>query len=377
MRRFSLHTLRDFGFGKQALEDIVDEEVEDLIEDINTKLTNKSSDVREFFNLYAVGGLWRIVSGERVKKDDDRLKFLVHKIRVLAKEQNNPLVNMTMNHPNAFLLAHKLGLVAMLEGFWSLRSYCRKIIDGHSDSEVDLNALDFTEAFMKRIQETSDPQDPFYGDCGDNNLENVLADFFIAGSDTTANALNWAMVFMILNPDIQEKVHLELVQTFGKTGKVTMKDRHLTPYTEAVLHEVTRRGNILPMAVWHCTTKEQDVKYKGFRFPPKTGLIPLIGDVMHDPEHFSNPYEFNPDRYLSENNGTWTFNPHPRVIPFGVGKRRCLGEALARVQLYKFFAGIMMNFQVASGQIDPISVKPEPGFVQAPCCYKLVFKPRM
>ena len=59
-----------------------------------------------------------------------------------------------------------------------------------------------TEAFLSKIQETSDTNSPFYGATGELNLINVLLDFFAAGSDTTAVTLNWAMLFMILNPSM-------------------------------------------------------------------------------------------------------------------------------------------------------------------------------
>jgi cytochrome P450 family 2 subfamily K len=76
-----------------------------------------------------------------------------------------------------------------------------------------------------------------------------------------------------------------------------MKDKHLTPYTEAVLHEISRRGNILPMAVWH-STKGQPLIIKGHYIPPRTSIIPMIGTVMHDPNNFADPMKFDPDRYL-------------------------------------------------------------------------------
>ena len=359
------------------MEDIVDEEVQDLIEDINNNHANVPQDIREFFNLYAVAGLWRIVSGDRLKKDDPRLKHLVHMVRLLTSEQNNPVVNLTMNYPTMFVIVNRLGLVKLLPAFEALRDYAKKIILDHADKGIDSNALDFTEAYLKKIKETTDPQSSFNGQFGFRNLENVMADFFLAGSDTTANALNWAMLFMAIHPDIQAKVQQELDQVHGQSGKANASDRHLTPYTEAVLHEVTRRGNILPMSVWHSTSTDKVVEYKGYKFPPNTMLICMIGEVMLDPKHFPNPLAFNPDRFLSkESDGSLKFTPHPRVVPFGIGKRRCLGEVLARVQLYKFFAGIMQNFTVVSGQSQPLTDEAESGFVQAPQRYDVVFRPR-
>ena len=71
------------------------------------------------------------------------------------------------------------------------------------------------------------------------------------------------------------------------------------------------------------------------------------------------------------------FQPNPRVIPFGVGKRRCLGEILARMTLYKFFTALIQKYNIVSGQTDPISDIRDFGFIKAPLKYKLMFKQRL
>ena len=70
------------------------------------------------------------------------------------------------------------------------------------------------------------------------------------------------------------------------------------------------------------------------------------------------------------------FLPNPRVIPFGVGKRRCLGEILARMSLYKFFTALIQKYEIVSGQSEPITDTRDLGFIKAPLKYKLIFKPR-
>ena len=86
-----------------------------------------------------------------------------------------------------------------------------------------------------------------------------LGDFqtLCAGSDTTSNTLNWAMLYMAQNPDVLKRVQRELDTQASTTGtKVRkMNDRRNTPYTEATLHEIQRKGNILPMAVFHYTNR--------------------------------------------------------------------------------------------------------------------------
>ena len=80
--------------------------------------------------------------------------------------------------------------------------------------------------------------------------------------------------------------------------------------------------------------------------------------------------------YAENESDQINFHPHPRVIPFGVGKRRCLGELLARMSLYKFFTAIIQKYEIVSGQIEPISDARDLGFVKTPLSYQMMFKHR-
>ena len=194
--------------------------------------------------------------------------------------------------------------------------------------------------------------------------------------DTTSLTLNWAMLHMILNQDIQANVRKELNESVGKHRKAKMSERNSTPYTEAVIHEIQRRGNILPFAVFHCTTQNKSIEVGEYKIPPKTVLIPLIGQIMHNPKEFPNPTKFDPNRYLSnDESGQSIFKPHPHVIPFGIGKRRCLGEVMARMSLYKFFTTLVQKYEIVSGQDEPIIDKAKSGFTKSPQKYYVIFKP--
>ena len=251
--------------------------------------------------------------------------------------------------------------------------YCKDAIKSCKQKEIDGdNPLTFIEAMLNKIEKTNDVNDTLYGDLGELNLLNILIDFFIAGSDTTSNSLHWAMLFMITQLDIQTKVRKELLTNVGmSTAKYS--DRSLTPYTEAVLHEISRKGNILPMSVFHQANNSLTIGH--FKIPNKATIVPMIGEIMHDPIHFPNPMEFNPDRYLIQNDdGKLKFTPNPRVVPFGIGKRRCLGETLARTTLYKFFTAIIQRYEIITGQDEPIlDTSTSTGFIQGPKPYKLKF----
>ena len=372
LRRESLHILKDFGYGKNAHEDIIEEEVDNLVKYIDDNWVETPLDVSQFFNIAVLASLWRILTGETLKIGDPKLNDLMSSVKTVGKEIGLPFVNVAMNFLTLFKFLNHIGMIGMQKSTNELFEYCSKVLRIHKDKLIDgENPLTFTEALLHKIQITKDPSHPLFGKLGELNLLNILIDLFIAGSDTTSNTLNWSMLYMIQNPDIQNKVREELFTNIGNK-KAKMSERYLTPYTEAVLHEVSRKGNILPLGGFHQTNNL--VNAGQYIIPSKTVIIPLIGQIMNDPEHFPNPSKFNPNRYLSmDEKENVKFTPHPRIIPFGVGKRKCLGEVIARTSLYKFFTTIIQKYKIVSGQDQPIFECRSLGFVTAPKPYKLKF----
>ena len=372
IRRSSLHILRDFGYGKNALEEIIEEEVDNLIEHIEQNCLDMPMDVNRFFNIIVLSSLWRLLSGESLKIGDPKLENLIDNMRKLVKDSANPILIVSFSSAVLFKFVHKVGLTSFIKTMHMILDYCNEYIEIQKTKPIDgENPLTFIEAFLYKINSVKDPSEPLHGENGILNLQNMLFDFFLAGGDTTANTLNWAMLHMILNPEMQDKVRQELKSSLG-FRKAKMVDKNDTPYTEAVLHEIQRKGNIAPFGVLHRTT--QDIKIGDFDIPKDTAIFPLLGEIMHDPAHFPEPNKFDPERYLSmQQDGTLKFNPDPRVIPFGTGKRRCLGETMARMTLYKFFTALIQKFEIVSGQDVPILDQYTPGAVLTPSPYKLKF----
>ena len=329
-------------------------------------------DVSQFFNIVVLASLWKLISGESLKIGDPELSSLLNNAQSIAKEFGNPLVHVSMNFLPLFKILNAIGVIKLMESTKDIFAYCKRGMDNQNDKGIDgENPLTFIEAFMHKINTTTDSSSPLHDKLGELNLLNTLLDFFIAGSDTTSNTLNWSMFYMIQNPDVQERVREELISNFG-LKKVRMSERQSIPYTEAVLHEISRKGNIVPNGGFHFTSTS--VKAGKFIIPKETVIIPLIGDIMHDSNHFSNPQKFDPERYLSiDSAGKQTFTPNPRVIPFGIGKRRCLGEVVARTSLFKFFTAIVQRYKIVNGQNEEIQETRSVGFVSAPKPYKLKF----
>ncbi|XP_059111986.1 cytochrome P450 2J5-like isoform X5 [Peromyscus eremicus] len=105
------------------------------------------------------------------------------------------------------------------------------------------------------------------------NEENLIfstLDLFLAGTETTSTTLRWALLYMALYPDVQEKVQTEIDRVIGHEKKVSLADRDAMPYTNAVIHEVQRMGNIVPLNVPREVTV--DTTFAGFHLPKESEL---------------------------------------------------------------------------------------------------------
>ena len=120
----------------------------------------------------------------------------------------------------------------------------------------------------------------------------------------------------------------------------TLEDVKEMNYTNAVLEESFRVASFAFGSVPHCTSAPIDIA--GYNIPANTLIIGNLFHIMNDPEHFKDPMDFNPNRFLDADG---VFHKSERVIPFSIGKRYCLGQSLAEKEFFLFFTGLVQAFK--------------------------------
>uniref|UniRef100_A0A667WH43 Cytochrome P450, family 2, subfamily N, polypeptide 13 n=1 Tax=Myripristis murdjan TaxID=586833 RepID=A0A667WH43_9TELE len=257
----------------------------------------------------------------------------------------------------------------MFSYFKYLERFISQEVQGHKKDLDPNNPRDYIDTFILEMQNQHQGE----SNLGFNeaNLALCSLDLFLAGTETTSTTLLWALTFLIKNPDVQEKVQAEIDRVIGQTRQPTMADRPNMPYTDAVIHEIQRMGNIVPLNGLRMAAK--DTTLGGYFIPKGTALMPMLTSVLFDKNEWETPDTFNPGHFLDAEG---KFVRREAFLPFSAGKRVCLGEGLARMELFLFFVSLFQKFTFST--LDGVELDTEGviGATHVPHPFKVYAKAR-
>ncbi|XP_078621645.1 cytochrome P450 2D4-like isoform X2 [Branchiostoma floridae x Branchiostoma japonicum] len=173
----------------------------------------------------------------------------------------------------------------------------------------------------------------------EENVMYMAQDLFFAGTETATNTLLWSLLYITLNPDVQQKVHEELDAVVG-ASLPALSHRSQLPYVNACLLETMRIRHIAPLIIPHATT--DTVRVQEYDIPEGTQVLMNMYSLHTDPAYWPDPDRFDPERFLDAE-GNVISKPES-FMPFGGGRRVCLGEQLARMELFLFFSTLLQSF---------------------------------
>jgi cytochrome P450 len=169
----------------------------------------------------------------------------------------------------------------------------------------------------------------------DEEIRDELITLLVAGHETTATSLAWALYWTHRFPEIKEK----LLQELGTLEDVTDATGVMKlPYLNAVCQETLR---IYPVAMLMLSRLvKSPLKIGGYEFQPGTLLVPSIYSIHHREDLYPNPKQFNPERFLDRQYAAHEY------IPFGGGNRRCIGMAFAWFEMKLVLATLLSQWKL-------------------------------
>ncbi|KAJ2926963.1 hypothetical protein H1R20_g10156, partial [Candolleomyces eurysporus] len=214
-------------------------------------------------------------------------------------------------------------------------------------------------AVTKLVETFPDPADPDYGEIKED-LVNALGLSYVAGVESTDALLSAFVLVMAIHPDIQKKAQAELDRVVGPDRLPDFDDKDDLVYLKALITELlTRRlGHCALAAIPHKTT--EDDYYDGYFIPKGTLVLGNAWAVLHDPEVFENPMEYNPERYIKDGNFDEDLL-NPLDFAFGFGRRVCPGRELATLMAYLIIASTLSMFDILPPKDEngvPIKLSP-------------------
>ncbi|XP_074089263.1 cytochrome P450 2C23-like [Macrotis lagotis] len=368
IRRFSLMTLRNFGMGKRTIEERVQEEVHCLLEELHN---TKGQAFDPTFILYCspCNVICSILFNHRFNYNDERFLLLMRMLNENSRLVSTPWIQLYNIYPS--LIKHLPGSHRIIhKNIFKLRNFIMDQVKKHEKTLDPNNPRDFIDCFLIKMQQKKmNPQSEF-------NYEQLLttaSNLFAAGTETTTTTVRYGLLLLMKHPEIQAKVHEEIDRVIGSTRRPSMQDRGKMPYVDAVVHEIQRYINLLPFGLPR--SAPQNIHFRNYVIPKDTIIFPVLHSILNDRKVFPNPHQFNPENFLDKSGN---FQKNDYFMPFSLGKRICLGESLARMEVFLFLVTILQNFTLKP-LVDPKELDINPlvtGLLNIPPIYKLSLVPR-
>ncbi|XP_072014918.1 cytochrome P450 2B19-like [Amphiura filiformis] len=344
-RIFALACFRQFGVGTSRFEEAISKETTKLIEEL-VNLKGQSVDLTGHFNNAVSNVISKVAFGTRFEFTDERIHRLTSLLNRLSEllGEGGLEVFIPINIPSKA----KQELNQVVD---ELLAFINSMIESHRKNFDPNNLNDVIDLWLNeiRLHKSNDPNS-FHNP--DNMVGQILT-LFLAGTETTSTTLRWCSLYPIRYPKVQDRIHREIDTVVGRNRLPKLADKPNLPYTQAVLAELHRIISLVPLSGFHVAG--DTTTFRGYTIPKKSVVISNLYAVMHSREIWGDPEEFRPER-----------------------RRACIGEALARQELFIFFTHLLHQFKFEKTSEDaPMpTLKPIDGGVLHPEPYKMTVTKR-
>lgn len=370
-RTFVVRHLKSIGYGRSIMEERIDDEIFEVLQILrNTNQQPIYPGTNNLLSTNIINILWTFTTGYRIKRGDERLLKFFELLEVRSKAFDMTGGTLGQMPWLRFIAPNWSGYNLIKDLNSKFFQFFMEIIDEHMNTySEDKSNDDLIYAYIKEMEQQKDQTSSTFSI---KQLLMIILDIFMGGAQTTSIAIDLVLMAMIIFPEVQKKCQEELDRVVAVDGKLpNYSERHKTPYFEAVLLEVSRWFCFVPVGAPRRVL--EDCKLEGYDIPKDTTLFTAVETALNDETIWKEPQTFDPERFLDENMNIINAD---KVIIFGTGRRKCLGDQLANECVYKFVAAILDEFTLhkSNKKEDLPKVDLEPGILMSSKPYKIIFK---
>lgn len=340
--------VKSFGSNLLVLEKQVCSVVEDLTRTLGDHL-GTARDIKDDIRLCIFNVICAMTFGSKYEHDDREFHAMMTAIDAIQRSVSPG------NAIDIFPLLRRLPIRQMIElkAAVSLKDaiVATKYREHEARLHDDDDIRDLNDALLKQCRSGADVETTDDVTLTDEEVKLIISDIFVAGTETSAVSILWAIYYLARNPEAQDKIHDEMRRQLDPDSPPTFRDRRRLPYLRATVTEVFRCSSVVPLLLPHRAVT--DAMVSGYRIPEDTTILVNAWAIHHDPRLWDNPHAFEPARFI-DSEGNYSPPAPFTYFPFSAGKRVCVGEVLGKMTVFVTLARMLFFYRFSLAPVESL-----------------------
>ncbi|XP_050690351.1 methyl farnesoate epoxidase-like isoform X2 [Eriocheir sinensis] len=353
-----------YGSVKKHHEVVISDETNGLLQEVRE--AQGSVAIQNLVSLSVINIIFGMVTGRKHQRKDPRLLQLQETINKAFRSQNS---TGRLNPISKLLLKLRPEKSLTFRAMKDTKDFFEATIREHQATLDPSEPRSFIDEYLVMIEQQKDDPDSSYSV---KQLCAICSNIFMGATDTLSSVVSFGLQLVMESPSVLAKIQKELDTVLGPDRLPSLDDRYKLVYTYATLQEVYRFRAPSPITIPHKAMKNTTLQ--GYNIPTEAIVLNNLYSAHMDRDYWGDPDVFRPERFI---NADGTPRKHDRLIPFGRGQRRCLGEPESWKITFAFFSSLLHQFTFT---FDPTLLPPTSegvaGLVYCPSHFKVFAKPR-
>ena len=309
-RKFTQATFRSFGVGTKSFEEKIVLESQALIKELTDNFKDTVFDPEHIIVNAVSNIICAVVFGQRFNYTDDKFRYFQNLAmqqtelgRNLFPEMFLPILRYLPSKNRNKIIKHGKDLRRFLDG----------IISEHKVDFDHYHLRDYIDVYLNEFRLKEEGLATNLAKLDNENMLHTISQLFTAGTDTTTQTIRWGLTFLVAYPNIQARVQQEIDEVVGRDRLPKLSDKPSLSYTCATIFEIQRMTHSRLSVPHRCS---KPISVCGVIIPEDAVVVANIFAVHRDPELWTDPNDFKPERFLDENGHL--VQPE-ELIPFNTG----------------------------------------------------------